>query len=103
MTLNEYQEAALKTAGDRGEQALVYAAFAVSGEAGEFADAVKKMTFHGYSMDTGKLTEELGDILWGIAYAAQSLGTTLDEVAAQNVAKLAKRYPEGFVPKGGVR
>lgn len=100
MNLKEYQLAAMMSAGEHGsrDMRLIYGAFAVVGEAGEFADEVKKQMFHGRSPDKYKLLEELGDVLWGIAYSAQQLGFTLDQVAETNLAKLAKRYPRGFAP-----
>lgn len=104
MTLKEYQLAAMMSAGEHGtrDMRLIYGAFAVAGEAGEYADEVKKQMFHGRSPDRYKLLEELGDVLWGIAYSARELGFTLEEVAELNLAKLAKRYPKGFEPDSEV-
>ena len=97
-TLKEYQLAAMQTAGDHGnkEMRLLYSALAITGEAGEFADEVKKQVFHGRIPDRYTLASELGDVLWGVAYAAEQLGFTLEDIAEYNLAKLAKRYPKGF-------
>jgi NTP pyrophosphatase (non-canonical NTP hydrolase) len=38
---------------------------------------------------------ELGDIMWYVAQACMALGVTIDEVVAENVTKLEKRYPGG--------
>jgi len=38
---------------------------------------------------------ELGDLMWYVAQACMALEVTIDEVVAQNVSKLMKRYPEG--------
>lgn len=105
MNLKEYQMLAMQTAGEHGgrDMRLIYGAFAIAGEAGEYVDQCKKQLFHGYSFDRYKLMEELGDILWGLAYSAEQLGFTLDEVAETNIAKLNKRYPKGFEPGGGNR
>ena len=47
-------------------------------------------------VDTARLREELGDVLWCLAVTADALGLRLSDVAAANQAKLAKRHPNGF-------
>lgn len=68
----------------------------LTGEAGEFADLMKKVHGHGHELDLEKAKKELGDVLWYLAVLADSLGLTLSEVAKANVAKLRARYPDGF-------
>lgn len=96
--LDEYQWAALRTAGQHPttESALTCWALGVAGEGGEFADSVKKAIFHGHGIDRAKLAKELGDELWYVAVAAHALGYTLSEIAQMNIDKLRARYPEGF-------
>jgi NTP pyrophosphatase (non-canonical NTP hydrolase) len=96
MNLNEYQELALRTAGDRGKDQLSYLALGLSGESGEFADAIKKIVYHGHPMDRESLKHELGDVLWYLALLADELGMTLNDVAASNIEKLKNRYPDGY-------
>ena len=105
MDLNDYQKAALTTAGDFGDKStkLLYGALAVAGEAGEFADYVKKMCFHRKDVSPETLILELGDVLWGIAFAADALGYDLQAVGTANLEKLKARYPNGFVDGGGIR
>jgi NTP pyrophosphatase (non-canonical NTP hydrolase) len=38
---------------------------------------------------------ELGDIMWYVAQATQSLGISMEEVLDTNIRKLSKRYPKG--------
>lgn len=104
MTLDEYQEKAMRTAMDfeQEEDALSYAAMAVAGEAGEYMNIVKKQVYHGHEAGLeAKLAmiDELGDILWGVAFAAEVLGVPLSVIAQSNIAKLEKRYPDGFDPE----
>ncbi|RME84638.1 MAG: nucleotide pyrophosphohydrolase [Caldilineae bacterium] len=98
MTLNEYQQLALRTAGDHGDfdRTLMYTALGLNGEAGETAELVKKALFHGHNLDRDKLKKELGDVLWYVAVMADALDLPLEEVARHNIDKLARRYPEGF-------
>ena len=98
LTMNEYQELANRTsgAGKEGERRQIIAALGLAGEAGEFANIIKKKTAHGHDIGKTELADELGDVLWYLAEAATACGLTLDEIAAQNVEKLKARYPDGF-------
>lgn len=103
---NEYQKAAMEPASDMmrveiaGRQtALIGAALGLTGEAGEFADLIKKIAYHAHPLDHethDKLVKELGDILWYVAMAATSLAVDMRTLAEGNLAKLKARYPEGF-------
>jgi len=75
---------------------LTHAAYGLAGEAGEFVDAVKKHQIYGKELDRENLLEEIGDILWYAALAAEILGSNLNYIASQNVGKLQKRYPEKY-------
>lgn len=98
LTLNQYQELANRTsgAGKEGERRQIIAALGLAGEAGEFANMIKKLTAHGHPIAPNDLAEELGDVLWYLAEAASATGLTLNDIAAMNVEKLRKRYPDGF-------
>ena len=98
LTFNEYQSLANRSAGagGDGEQRLIVSALGLAGEAGEFANLVKKMTAHGHPFEEESLSDELGDVLWYLAEAATAAGLDLEDIANHNVQKLVKRYPEGF-------
>ncbi len=99
LDFEEYQQLAARTAGagGEGERRLMVAALGLSGEAGEFANLVKKLTAHGHTEINGPtLSDELGDVLWYLAEAATACGLSLEEIAQENVAKLRRRYPDGF-------
>lgn len=98
MTLNEYQEKAMRTA-TLASINLVNSALGMSAEAGEFADVLKKHLYHGHPMGTEQMIEEAGDVLWYVALAAKALGVTLEGLAQHNIKKLEKRYPDGFDPE----
>ena len=100
MTFNEYQEEAKKTAIYPTEYRLVYPTLGLTGEAGEVAEKVKKMVRDG-KLDTDGLKKELGDVLWYLAALASDLGVTLEEVAADNVAKLRSREERGVIGGSG--
>jgi NTP pyrophosphatase (non-canonical NTP hydrolase) len=97
MTFEEYQAEASQTAHyPKRLSNLEYPTLGLTGEAGEVANIVKKIQrdFDGVLTDEvrGKLKDELGDVLWYICACADELGLTLDEIAAFNVGKLAKRH-----------
>ena len=98
MTLEEYQIAAARTINQSlsAPDRLLDAAAGLAEEAGEVLGMVRKERMQSRPMDTGRLREELGDALWCLAVAAQSVGMTLDEVATANVEKLKARHPNGF-------
>lgn len=85
------------------DQELSFLAIAINGEAGEFAEHVKKL----YRDDNGVLTperrklilKELGDIHYYSDRAAQFLDSSMGEVAQMNVDKLKDRVRRGV--KGG--
>lgn len=76
-----------------------YCALALSGEAGEFANLVKKrIRDHEGHFDSGSLEQallELGDVLWYVSAAAKTLGYGLGEIANMNQQKLQRRRTTG--------
>lgn len=95
MNTKEYEELAQKTSTTTWwVDKLLNGTLGLSGEAGEFADHVKKWKYQGHKLDTEHLTHELGDILWYIVEAATALDTTLDEIMELNIRKLETRYPD---------
>ena len=98
LSLNEYQMAAMAFK-DPEQGDLNYSVLGLNGEAGEVADALKKLNYHGHSISQSGLIEELGDALWYIASIAHDLGVSLSDVANVNIHKLWSRYPEGHFSK----
>lgn len=99
MNFDDYQKLAMRTCSLKqfdGLGALQNAALGLAGEAGEFADVIKKVSFQGHTVDEAHLAEEVGDILWYCALAAEALGVSLDDIAENNIQKLSRRYPNGF-------
>lgn len=97
MNFEEYQSEASQTAlYPRRLSNLEYPTLGLAGEAGEVANIVKKIQRDNNGVLTeetrAKLKDELGDVLWYISACADELGLTLDEIAAYNVNKLAKRH-----------
>lgn len=102
MTFDDYQRAARRTVNPAlgPDERLLDAAAGLAEEAGEVLGLVRKRIFQRRETPRERLVEELGDVLWCLATTAESLGTTLEEVAAANEAKLGKRHPGGYQPPG---
>jgi len=108
MDFNFYQREAKKTAIYKGAgtfMGLAYTALGLNGEAGEFAEKVKKcwrddegIFIEGRLADIKK---ELGDILWYLSAAANEVGLTLDEIAIHNLEKLKARVKDGTIHGSG--
>ena len=92
-----YQALAMRTAKPMELQDdLLHAALGLSGEAGEFADCIKKHWAYKQPLDTSNALEELGDLLWYIALACNALDVDMGRVAAMNIDKLRRRYPTAY-------
>jgi NTP pyrophosphatase (non-canonical NTP hydrolase) len=70
--------------------------------AGRIADVVKKYAFQGHDLDRNRTVAALVEILYHLAILAHAVGSSLDEVAAVNLAKLRARYPDGFDPERSI-
>ncbi|HEU4721315.1 MAG TPA: nucleoside triphosphate pyrophosphohydrolase family protein [Gemmatimonadaceae bacterium] len=94
-TLAGYQTAARRTINRAltDDQRLLDASAGLAEEAGEVLSHVRKHLFQGRSLDRDAVTLELGDALWCLAIAADTLGVSLQDVAQRNVDKLRSRHP----------
>lgn len=98
MTINEYQQAALRTANKSltAIEQLTNGLMGLNGEAGEAIDILKKHLFQGHELDSEHMAKELGDVAWYLAVSANAIGYDLETVMQMNVEKLKARYPDGF-------
>lgn len=94
-TLDGYQSEARRTINRAltDDQRLLDASAGLAEEAGEVLAHVRKHLLQGRSLDREAVTLELGDALWCLAIAADTLGISLQEVAQRNVQKLRLRHP----------
>lgn len=76
--------------------AIMIASLGLVGEAGEFAEIIKKTYGHGHPLSQEKLKNELGDVQWYLAENARVNNLSLDEVGRSNLEKLLVRYPDKF-------
>ena len=105
MTFKEYSTAAAKTAHYPQDVALAYLTLGLNGEAGELSNKYKKVLRD----DDGVMTDdkieqmlaEAGDVLWYLARLCDEMGSSLEEVAKNNIVKLASRESRGAIVGSG--
>lgn len=73
-------------------------AIGLPAEAGEFADIVKKVLFHGKELTDevhASMVKELSDVIWYWINACRALNVSPEDVIQTNFDKLSARYPDG--------
>ena len=75
---------------------LMHAAAGAAGETGEIIDAVKKHWIYNKPLDRENILEECGDTMFYLQALLSECGYTLDDAIDHNIAKLSKRYPNGY-------
>jgi len=106
MDANEYQVKAARTLIDGPDFEIsnkdimtIWCSLGLAGESGEVVEMVKKGILHQHGIDPEKLKKEIGDVCWYIAGICTVQGFNLGEIMQDNIAKLEKRYPNGFSSK----
>ena len=96
MDFNEYQKQSRKTAiyPNKGKN-YIYPALGLGGESGEVLEKIKKLIRD----KNGKIDKEflllvekeLGDVLWYVSNLASEFKMKMDDIATNNIKKLANR------------
>lgn len=80
----------------------LYPFIKLAGESGEVLEKIgKSLRDNGGLVDRDALLKELGDVLWYVTKSATALGSSLELVAAMNLAKLAQRESRGTIQGSG--
>lgn len=112
MELNEYQKRAMTTCTDTSRN-FSYMFLNLVGEVGEFASKVAKWVRKNKANITGndlvanftnlseedkvELRKELGDVLWQLSGLCAVMDWTLEDVAQENIQKLADRKKRNVI------
>ena len=117
MNFDEYQKLAIKTDLDAefldevmekrslNTVAFINKVLGIAGEAGEFADKIKKIMrdkkgeFN--DEDREAIIKELGDVLWYVAVVTLYLGMPMSELASKNIEKLQSRMKRNALQGSG--
>jgi len=100
LPMNYYQDAVEKLILTYGEERLFENTLGLVGEAGEFAEKIKKYVRDG-TFNKDDLVKELGDVLFYTAALSTYLGVDLSLVAETNLAKLQDREIRGVLRGSG--
>ncbi len=110
MKIDDYARQAITTLssdyayGDANAQ-LMGMVLGLGGESGEVLEKFKKLLRDQKGeiteLDKQAIIKELGDILWYVTAVAHLLGSSLEEVAQRNNAKLASRQQRGQLRGSG--
>lgn len=99
LTLTDYQRRSQLTdhfppSDDDGSDPLLGPLLGLAGEVGTLLTGYKKRLRDGaaYELFKNNVAEELGDILWYLANAAEKADLSLDEIARENLSKTADRW-----------
>lgn len=99
LTFHAYQQQAAATDRVRGEDlhSMMVPLLGLAGEAGSLLSEFKKWLREGprYKPFSDQVSEEIGDILWYLANIADKMGLDLQEIAEENLAKIAERWSAG--------
>ena len=104
-TFQEYSEQARSFAHYPKDLSVAYLLLGLTGEAGELANKYKKVLRD----DSGEMSTdailamraEVGDVLWYLDRLAETLGSSLEDEATHNIAKLTDRHNRGVVSGSG--
>lgn len=117
MTLKEYQKRAMETCLPESKNEL-YMLMELAEECGELHGKFAKAIRHGSIRFDGNefvsnmsatdyvdwldsVIREIGDVLWGLAGLASVLEVSLDEIAEENLKKLASRKKRAVIDGAG--
>lgn len=113
MTLQEYQEKAMTTCLPSSNN-FSYMMLNLVGEVGEFASKVAKHIRKGHleinqsniagvlsASDNDELRKEAGDCLWQLSGLCSVMGWSLEDIAQQNLDKLASRKERKVIDGSG--
>ena len=97
MTFKEYQNDARRTQNPNltPRERLEHATWLLAAETGEVCGIHQKM-HQGHPLNYPALRKEIGDVLWGLAELCDVYKFDLGMIAEENIAKLRRRYPDGF-------
>jgi NTP pyrophosphatase (non-canonical NTP hydrolase) len=96
-SLHEYQMLCKLSAKkfETPEKEILTWGLGITGEAGDVASCIKKTFAHDNDQRAG-IRENIGDTMWYVAMICNFFEWDMQDILDENIAKLKKRYPQGF-------
>ena len=98
---NEVEKLILTNGKTYVDKRLMENTLGLVGEAGEFAEKIKKHIRDGNEINSTELVKELGDVLFYVTALANHIGSDLQTVATNNIAKLQDRQKRNKLQGSG--
>lgn len=97
MSFKGYQNAARRTQNTAltPRELLEHALWGLSAEVGEIC-GIHQKKHQGHIINYPNLRKEIGDVCWFLAELCDVYKFDLGMIAEENIAKLRRRYPDGF-------
>lgn len=83
--------------GELAQVEVLHGIIGIITESSELAEALVNAVHSGAPLDMVNLSEECGDVLWYMACILRHTNKSFHDLQVQNIAKLRKRYPNGFL------
>ena len=98
MTFEEFKLNVMKTAPENDDKHwhLLHGIMGISTETGELMDVMKKKLAYNKPADVVNVKEEIGDVLWYVAYIIHTQGWDIESIMERNIEKLRVRFGEKF-------
>lgn len=81
---------------------LLHSILGIASEASEMMEELINASIEGRDVNKINMREELGDVMWYEALGLRNIGSTFEEAADFNIAKLKKRYPDKFTSEAAL-
>lgn len=93
-----YTDGVMRTASTRDtmRDQIEHCLIGMSAEVGEVANLMRKTLFAGHPLDTAKVKDELGDVLFYYAWFCHLMDLDMAAIAERNKEKLKARFPAKF-------
>lgn len=105
MDFKEYEDVAMLSTIYNGGDKITYPALGLGNECGEVQGKIKKILRDNHGVFTEAnvqgIVDECGDVLWYLAALLKDLGSSLEEAARNNLAKLTSRRERGVIGGSG--
>ena len=78
------------------EQDITHGIIGIASEASELVEHLYRAMEPEGSINTVAVSKEIGDVLWYVALLCNAIGVPMDQIMAENIDKLRRRFPDKY-------